>query len=124
MPAGLDQDHPAARPQAGQQIGLVPVPGPVADPFGFRIFARADRVIDDDTIGPKARDAGADASRIVFAAVDEFPAAGGVIVRREAQAEGGAVLGDQVAHPTTPFLAISVVCEAASRARPGCRART
>jgi hypothetical protein len=104
VPAGLDQDHPSARPQAGQQIGLVPVPGLVAYPFGFGILTRADGVIDDDTIGPEARDAGADAGRIVFAAVDEFPAASGVIVRSEAQAEGGVMPGDQVANPTTPFL--------------------
>jgi hypothetical protein len=42
VPAGLDQDHPSARPESGQQVRFVPIPYLLARALGIGVLARAD----------------------------------------------------------------------------------
>jgi hypothetical protein len=72
--------------------------------LGIGVLARADRVIDQCPVGAKADNGGADARRIVFAAVVKFPSAGGMAVVRKPHAKCGAVPRDQVANSAAPFL--------------------
>jgi hypothetical protein len=51
--------------------------------LGIGVLARADRVIDQRPVGAKADNGGADAGGVVFPAVVEFPAAGGMAVVRK-----------------------------------------
>jgi hypothetical protein len=60
VPTGLDQDHPAAKCQPGQEVRFVPVPDFVAHMLGIGVLARADRVINQCPIDAKADNCRAD----------------------------------------------------------------
>src|SRR5262249_58632037 len=110
MPTGLDQDHPTARCQPGQEIRFVPIPDLVAHMLGIGVLARADWIINQCAVGAKADNGSADARRVILSAVVDLPAAGGMAVVGKPYAKCAAVPGDQIANPATPFLGARKAC--------------
>ena len=83
MPAGLDQDDPAAGHESGLEIVLVTFAGAGADQRRVRFVAALHRIVDDEPVGAVAGHGRLDAGRHIFGTVGERPGVGGALLAAE-----------------------------------------
>jgi hypothetical protein len=102
VPAGLDQHHAPAGLEPCQQVGSIPVPGPLAARLAVGVLTRPDRIVDQHQIGTAPGDGPADTGREILPALHRLPAPGSLAVRRQGDVEHRPVFEDQIAHLAAP----------------------